>query len=274
MTLIVILGCGFTGRRVARLLAAADERVVATAHRSAPATEGVGFVTFEAADPAAVAGLAETLSAPVRVLHSLPPMGNEPVTPLVAPVLKRAERVVYLSTTGVYGDQGLVDETTPPAPRIERERVRVAEEEAVRGLCGSWAILRPAAIYGPGRGVHVSLREGRHRLWGDGSNYISRIHVDDLARITAAAVLGDITGAWPVADDEPCPAIEITRYCAGLLGIAAPEPSGVLPPEDTRSANRRVDGRAIRRALGVDLRYPGYREGIAAAMAAERASGA
>ena len=64
--------------------------------------------------------------------------------------------------------------------------MRVDEENDV--LAGPWSslILRPAAIYGPDRGVHVSLAQGRHRMLGDGSNYISRIHVDDLAAITAA----------------------------------------------------------------------------------------
>ena len=65
-------------------------------------------------------------------------------------------------------------------------------------------ILRPAAIYGPGRGVHVSMEEGRFRFVGGGDNFVSRIHVDDLAAHVEAALLSDITGAWPVADEHPC----------------------------------------------------------------------
>lgn len=226
-------------------------------------------VQLEVEDPASVESLAARLSPGLRVLHSIPLIAGDPPrppSPLVAPILAKASRVVYLSTTGVYGSQHRVDETTLPEPAVARERLRVVEEQEVARLCRNTLILRPAAIYGPGRGVHVSLLEGRHKLWGDGSNWISRIHVDDLAAIAAAAVLSDLTGAYPVADDEPCPAIEITRFCAGLLGVAAPEPSGVLPPGDTRSANRRVDGTAIRRLLGVSLRYPGYRTGIPASL--------
>ena len=113
----------------------------------------------------------------------------------------------------------------------------------------------------------MSLREGKHRYWGDGSNYISRIHVDDLAALTEAALLSDLTGAYPVADDEPARAIDITRFCAELLSVPVPPPESGLPGEDTRRSNRRVDGRAIRRALGVELVFPSYRLGIPAAVA-------
>ena len=113
----------------------------------------------------------------------------------------------------------------------------------------SWLVLRPAAIYGPGRGVHTAMRAGTHRLLGDGGNFISRIHVEDLAAHAEAGLLTDLSGVWPVADDEPCPAREISEYCAQLLGIAPPaDGAAPLHSEDTRQANRRVNGRAIRSA--------------------------
>jgi nucleoside-diphosphate-sugar epimerase len=233
----VIFGCGYTGKRVAARLEAYGEEV-----RIAPRD-----LDRHVLPPGA------------RVLHSVP-----------VPYAKRiigAERLVYFSTTGVYGDQTEVNETTPVAPRNAREQARVDEERDVAAACANHLILRPAAIYGPGRGVHVSLLEGRHRYWGDGSNYISRIHVDDLAAIAEAALFSDLTGAYPVADDEPARAIDITRFCAGLLNIPVPPPQTALPGEDTRRANRRVDGRAIRRALRIELAFPSYRVGIPAAVA-------
>jgi nucleoside-diphosphate-sugar epimerase len=199
----------------------------------------------------------------VVVLHSIPVRAM----PTLAPMLRdRAARVVYLSTTGVYGAALEVDEHTPPAPRTPREQARVDEENDV--LAGPWSalVLRPAAIYGPGRGVHVSMAEGRHQVRGDGSNFISRIHVDDLATITAQALVGSVSGAYPVADEEPCQAREITDFCARLLGLLPPRPTDGLPDTDTRSANRRVDGGAIRKLLGIELRYPTYREGIPASL--------
>ena len=181
-------------------------------------------------------------------------------------------RVVYLSTTGVYGETKQVNETTPIAPLSERQRRRAEAERAV--AAGPWPslILRPAAIYGPGRGVHAALRERRFRLAGDGDNFISRIHVEDLAALTAAAIESDITGAYPAADENPCTSSEMARYCADLLGMPMPPSVERGEVDETRRADRRVDGRAICKLLGVSLRFPSYREGVAAALAAEAVS--
>jgi nucleoside-diphosphate-sugar epimerase len=191
------------------------------------------------------------------VLHSIPEPGAADLLTRNPPA-----RVVYLSTTGVYGMAQAVDETTvPAAPRTNRELARVSEEQAV--LSGPWSalVLRPAAIYGPGRGVHASMRAETFRLSGD---FVSRIHVDDLAAHCVAGLLSSVTGAYPVADEKPCTSREIAEYCAELMSLPVPEALGEI-----RRANRRVDGSAIRRLLGIQLRYPSYREGIAACLAEE-----
>jgi hypothetical protein len=92
-----------------------------------------------------------------------------------------------------------------------------------------------------------------------GDNIISRIHVDDLAVHVEAALLSDVTGAYPVADEEPCAAREIAEFCGA---VATPG----VPPLNTRVTNRRVDGSAIRRLLGITLIYPSYRVGIPASL--------
>jgi nucleoside-diphosphate-sugar epimerase len=113
------------------------------------------------------------------------------------------------------------------------------------------------------------MREGRYRLLGDGNNFVSRIHIDDLAAHAEAALLGDLTGAYPVADEEPCTSHEIAAYCAKLLGIPLPLSVGPERLGETRRADRRVDGSAIRRLLALRLMYPNYREGIAACLSEE-----
>lgn len=237
---------------------------------------GVSVLPLEAADETSLARLRDSIPRGLRVLHSVPvlrtPAGWLDPTPALVGVLRdSAERVVYLSSTGVYGATPLVDESTPSAPRTLREELRVEAERCV--TTGPWQslILRPAAIYGPGRGVHVSIREGKYFLIGDGSNYISRIHVEDLAAVAHAALLAGLEGAWPVADEEPCPAREIAAFCTGLLNLPMPPNIDNPPSDDTRRANRRVNGSAIRRLLGVSLRYPSYRSGIPACLDEEAA---
>jgi nucleoside-diphosphate-sugar epimerase len=282
---VLIVGCGYVGARVAARLLRRGLPVHVTATQAEGlarlAGKGARPLRVDVRDPAQVARLAALVAAlppPLAVLHSLPLVeeaGGEvdPTPRLVAALAGRAARLVYLSTTSVYGDTVVVDETTPPAPRLERQRLRLEAEQAAAG--GPWTtlVLRPAAIYGPGRGVHVAVRTGRYRAVGAGSHVLSRIHVDDLAALAEAALLCHHTGAYPVADDRPAASAEVAEFVAGLLGQGAAPPQPSAERIGASHVPRQVDGRAIRRLLGVPLRYPTYREGIPAALAAEEASG-
>ena len=265
----VILGCGYTGSRVAALLLRRGIQVSGTTRNPAALADlehaGCGVIRFDALQDE-VPDLGGAV-----VLHSIPVVeatdGPREVTnELLRQSSREPKRIVYLSTTGVYGTTEAVDETTPANPVREHDRLRVAAETAV--AAGPWSslVLRPAAIYGPGRGVHVGMQRGTYRMAGEGKNYVSRIHVDDLARIAEAALLSDLSGSYPVADDRPCQSGEIAAFCAELLKIPVPPAGKTEDLHRTRTANRRVDGSAIRRALGLDLLYPSYREGIPASL--------
>lgn len=270
---VLILGCGYTGGRAAARLAARGVRVIAAGRRPerVPAHPLVRPLMLDATSRGDLEGLLPLFPEGCHLLHSLPLLddGSE-ITPamlaVLAPVLRR---VVYLSTTAVYGAQAEVDEHTPAAPVTAEARLRHAAEQAV--LAGPWSsiVLRPAAIYGPGRGVHVSIPAGRFRMAGDGSAWVSRIHVDDLAALAEAALFSEIRGAWPAADLEPARQRDIAAYVCSLLGCPMPP---AAPPESlhrTLRANRRVDGRAVFRAHSLALRFPTFREGIPACLAAE-----
>lgn len=237
---VLILGCGYTGERVARRFLARGASVTATNSKTK---------TFEVARGC-------------LVLHSVPPEGSRG---LVEKLGDAPARVVYLSTTGVYGAARFVDESTGVAPEKEQQRLRLEEERRV--AAGPWSslILRPAAIYGPGRGVHESLKRGVCRV---DENFVSRIHVDDLAAHVEAGLLSEVSGAYPVADEEPCTSREIAEFCARLLDLPLP----FHEQAKARSTGRRVDGSAIRRALGITLRYPSYRVGIPASISSATGS--
>ena len=229
---------------------------------------GAQACEFDVAEPARVR---EVVPPGATVLHSVPALVGEQgpfeATPAIVEAMKnRPRRVVYLSTTGVYGSTEEVDETTAINPNTPRALLRALAESAVEA--GPWEslILRPAAIYGPGRGVHVAMPAARYRLLGDGSNYVSRIHVDDLAAISAAALGSALQGAYPVADAHPSTSAEIAEWVGTLLGV--PVIRGERPESlsETRRSNRRVDGSAVLRELGVGLKYPSYREGIPASL--------
>ena len=188
----------------------------------------------------------------------------------------------YLSTTGVYGDRsgGWVDEESELHPSGERGRRRVAAEA---GWLDLWRrsgapvhVFRLAAIYGPGRSPIEALRVGTAKRIAKPGQVFSRIHVEDLASVLAASIARPQPGAvYNVCDDEAAPPEAVVAYAAGLLGIAPPP---LVPFEEAGLSamarsfyddNKRVSNARIKSELGVTLRYPTYREGLAAILRAE-----
>ncbi len=260
----VILGAGFTAGRVARRLAEAGADVMVT-NRRRTEIPGARSMALDLATGEGLSDLAPFLSRDTAILHSVPLLSG---TPELVEFLRpfRPRRIVYLSTTGVYGAAERVDETTAPSPDTDQHRDRI-ETERVLGE-GPWSamVLRPAGIYGPGRGVHWSARQNRFRP-PSGERMVSRIHVDDLAEHAVRAMRADEVGAFPVADEAPCPSLEVATWTCAYLGI----PLVAGEPTEPRRG-RGVDGSAVRALLGVTLRYPTYREGVVACLDAEDAA--
>ena len=187
----------------------------------------------------------------------------------------------YYSTVGVYGDFGgaWIDETVPLVPRNERSDRRVAAEAAWRDYAGErgveLAILRLAGIYGPGRSTFDKLRDGTARRLVKPEQVFNRIHVEDIGRVTALAAQQRLAGTFNLSDDEPAPPQDLVTHAAQLLGVAPPPEIAYADAELTPmqrsfyADNKRVANRAIKDALGIELLYPTYREGLAGILAGE-----
>tara|TARA_R110002020_G_scaffold72482_8_gene186527 strand:+ start:1167 stop:2036 length:870 start_codon:yes stop_codon:yes gene_type:complete len=181
----------------------------------------------------------------------------------------------YYSTVGVYGDFGgaWIDETAPLVPRNERSDRRVAAEEAWRDYAAQrgvpLTILRLAGIYGPGRSTFDKLEDGSSRRIVKHGQVFNRIHVDDIARITQLAAAARLDGTFNLSDDEPAPPQDVIVHAAALLGMAPPpEQDFATAPMTPMQAsfyadNKRCSNAAIKQALGIELLYPTYREGLA-----------
>ncbi|MFO1058342.1 MAG: SDR family oxidoreductase [Dongiaceae bacterium] len=283
-------GLGYSALAFARRLQAQGWRVAGTcrdpARAAAFAAAGIAALPFERDRP--LADAAARLAAADAVLSSVPPdAAGDPVLDrhgadlAAAAAAGRLRWVGSLSTTGVYGDRGggWVDEASELRPTGERGRRRVAAEEAWLALWRAHGLpvhlFRLAGIYGPGRNALVSLREGSAKRVIKPGQVFSRIHVEDIAAVLAASLARPNPGAaYNLADDDPAPPAEVIEHAAGLLGLppppAVPFEAAALSPmaRSFYDDNKRTANRRIKEELGVVLRYPDYRAGLAALAAA------
>jgi dTDP-4-dehydrorhamnose reductase len=224
-------------------------------------------------------GVGEAVRQATHLVISIPPGESDPVLAVHRQAILAAEHLVwigYLSTVGVYGDHGgaWVDEATRPRPVSRRSRERVAAEEAWTALAAErgvpLAILRLAGIYGPGRNAFVNLAAGKAKRIVKPDQVFNRIHVDDIAQVLSAAVARNAAGVFNVADDEPAPPQDVVTYAAKLMGVPPPPEVPFDQADMTPMArsfygeNKRVENRRLQADLGMTLRYPTYREGLAA----------
>ena len=282
---MLIFGCGYSGRALARTLIAEGWRVIGTT-RSADrardlAAEGIEAVVWPGND------LTPHLADATHLLLSAAPDDDgDPVLAALADQIgrERFDWVGYLSTTGVYGDhQGdWVDETTPLTPSTRRGRQRVRAEGQWRALAAEAGlplhIFRLAGIYGPGRGPFAKVRRGTARQIVKPGQVFSRIHVEDIAQVLAASIARPDPGAvYNVCDDLAAPPEDVLAYAAELLGVTLPPAEDYETAEMTPMArsfyaeSKRVRNDRIKADLGVVLKYPTYRDGLAALFALEDA---
>ena len=280
---VFFFGMGFSSRATARALHAhrdPDIPIAGTVRMPAdiPPASPYRLHAFSGNTPSAV--LRGDLAKATHVIVSIPPDADgDPVLQhhgadiAAAPNL---EWLCYFSTVGVYGDFGgaLVDETAATRPVNRRSQLRVDVEQQWRDFAASrnvpLLILRLAGIYGPGRSQFDKLRDGTARRIVKPGQVFNRIHVEDIGQVTALAALQRVGGTFNLADDEPAPPQEVVAYAAQLLGVDPPPEIAFDAAEMTPMArsfyadNKRVSNAAIKRALGIELLYPTYRDGLAA----------
>jgi nucleoside-diphosphate-sugar epimerase len=281
----VIVGCGYTGAVLAERLVAAGARVV-VGRRDLAAAQALATRLgkralarpIELRDP-------ETIAIPsgAVVVHLAPPSapvgaGEENLARAAARA--GAVRIVYVSSTGVYaaGGGATVDESWPIAPLTNTGVERLAAERALTTAAAAAGvevvILRPAGIYGPGRGVLSRLRAGTLRIVGERDTAVSRVHVADLATAIALAGSADRVPSpvYNVAVHEAAPTRVVATAAAEALGLTPPAPiaASSVPPEvaGMLTADRRIDGSRLERELGWTLAFPTWREGLAEELAA------
>lgn len=228
--------------------------------------------------------------APCTVLYTVPPRADghddERLAVFLGRLGERPSRIVYLSTSGVYGDrQGrLTDETVPPQPQTDRARRRLAAETRLGQWCETngveRTVLRVPGIYGPGRLGLERLRAGGEVLRAADAGPGNRIHVDDLVRCCLAAMQPDLPGGlYNVGDGDLRSSGEFSAAVAKLAGLPAPREISLSEARREWSParlsfiteSRWLDLTRMTEVLGVQPRYANAEQGIRASLDEEAA---
>jgi nucleoside-diphosphate-sugar epimerase len=189
------------------------------------------------------------------------------------------QRVIYISTTGVYDDASgdWIDENTPPNPQRAGGSASLAAEIFLTSYPSSKnsIILRLAGLYGPGRVPFLDLLRAGQPIPAAELGHLNLIHVDDAAAtVVAAAQLAPFSDGpriYCVSDGHPVERGDYYRELARQIGappvqFVAPDPNS--PRAVRAEANRRVDNKRMLAELGIELVYPDYRAGLAAILGA------
>lgn len=178
--------------------------------------------------------------------------------------------LVYISTTGVYGDTqgGVVTELSPCNARQPRSRRRISAEGMLRplGAC----VLRAPGIYAQDRLPTARLAARQPALRAEDDVYTNHIHAEDLARLSWVALFRGRPGRVINAVDET--GMKMGDYfdaVADATGLPRPPrisrqemlalgSSGQMNPMmmSFLSESRRVQTARIESDLRVNLRFP------------------
>ncbi len=281
---VLIVGCGDIGVRTARLLQQSGGQVygLARSEASTGRLRAYGIVPIMGnLDDAA--SLTELSTAGKLVYYLAPPPGGGPFDSrmrnfchVIGPG-QLPSKVVYMSTSGVYGDCGgnLVTEATPINPQTSRAQRRVDAEATLQ----EWGrqqgvpvvILRVTGIYGPGRLPLARIQQGHPVLREEESTLTNRIHADDLAMVCMRAAQRSAGGdIFNVSDGKPG---TMTQYFNAICDqLHLPRPPQVSMAEAKQVMNpmmlsyltetRRMDNRKMLDELDITLRYPDLESGL------------
>ncbi len=282
MNHLLCFGLGYSAKALATRLATKGWRITGTSRSTEGAAAigaaGYNSLVFDGTGPLPPHAF-ETVT---NIVVSIPPDANgDPILRHHAKYLAaRAGQIkwlAYLSTTGVYGDRGggWVTEESPLTPNTERGQRRLDAENGWLDFYRQHRlpvhVFRLAGIYGPGRNQLVSMLDGTAKRIIKPGQVFSRIHVEDIASALEASMARANPGtAYNVCDDEPCPPQDVVAHAAELLGMPPPPAIAFEQAELSPMArsfygdSKRVSNARLKTELGVTLRYPSYREGLAA----------
>lgn len=286
MQRLLIIGCGEVVRRaLPRLLQRYRVYALVRSHDPSLRSLGLTQIVGDLDQPATLqrlAGLADIVlhSAPPRETDAAQDRRTQRLLAILASAKSLPRQLVYISTSGVYGDCGgaVVSETRPPNPESGRAARRVAAEHQLRrfGRTGQSrvSILRAPGIYAADRLPLERVKRGDPVLHSSEDSYSNHIHAEDLAAACVLALAhGRSNRVYNVSDDSDMKMGDWFSLLAATFELPLPprvdraEAERKLSPAllSFLRESRRLSNQRIKRELGLRLRYPTVQDGLAAA---------
>jgi nucleoside-diphosphate-sugar epimerase len=276
----LVIGCGYVGTPLAKRLVELGHEVwgMGRTAESAAELEGLGIKPFAAdvAEPGAldrlegnfdwVANLVSSDKGGAEEYRRVYLEGNRQIVAWAR--ARGVKKIVYTSSTSVYAqtDGSAVKESSATEPVTDTSRILLEAEKVLLEAAPAVpsVVLRVAGIYGPERGhLFKQYLQNEAKIPGQGARIINMIHRDDLVTVIIAALKNGRAGEiYNAADDEPVTLLAFYRWLAETLGKWMP-PFG--PEEDGERkraiTSKKVQNRKMKVELGVQLKYPTFRQG-------------
>ena len=285
----LIIGCGYLGRRVADLWLAEGADVYAVSRSETRArtltAAGIKCCVADVLSPHSLDRLPPADTVLFAIGHdresgvSIGELYLQGLRNTLMSLPGGTERFIHVSSTGVYGqcDDDWVDERSACHPAREGGRACLEAERALgqHPLGRSSVVLRMAGIYGPGRIPRRRQLQAGLPIAAPATGFLNLIHVDDAAQVVLAAErTSELPRLFCVSDGNPVVRADYYRALARLLGAIPPRfvpPRPGTPVAERASSSKRVSNLHLLTELAVRLRYPSYREGLAAIIDGETA---
>lgn len=280
----VIIGCGDIGRRVGKILVAQGRQVLVTAkgEESAAELKQLGFTPIignfdyqEDTPQVDVNGR--------QVYYFMPPQGGGKSDYRMLNFCRQLSadntpaKLVYISTSGVYGDCGgaVVTEETPINPQTTRALRRASAEsqlqEQAQKLGFELVILRVTGIYGPGRLPVSRIMQGHPVLLPEDASFTNRIHAFDLVSVCLEAMeKGEHGDIFNVCDGQESSMTDYFMAVADLYELPRPKQISMAQAEKEmnplmlsyQKESRRMSNKKMLEKLGIVLQYPTLADGL------------
>ncbi|MDP3506369.1 MAG: hypothetical protein Q8T09_00120 [Candidatus Melainabacteria bacterium] len=227
--------------------------------------ERMSFLSKQKIEPLLISELVknfsvfEKLAKDADILVSLPP--DHLLETLLANYCTQARKLVYVSSTSVYGPlSGVINDSTAISLDTDLSIKRLTSE-AIWKSVGA-IVLRSPAIYGPDRGLHLTLKEGTYQKPPNSQNFVSRIHQTDLANIILLSFEKlQRSETFVIGDKEPARHEDVVSWLCQKMNIEQKASSNLVPTSTRLRGDRQIDASRILQRLDYQLLYPNFRDG-------------